>query len=55
MSMTEKKTEEKEELEWVPCIRYPVTFKDQTEALLDSGSEVNAMSQVFASQLGLKI
>ncbi len=49
--MTEKKTEE---LERVPCIRYPVTFQDQTEALLDSGSEVNAMSQAFALQLGLK-
>ncbi len=43
--MTDKKTEE---LERVPCIRYPVTFKDQTKALLDSGSEVNAISQAFA-------
>ncbi len=51
--MTDKKTEE--ELEWVPCIRYSVTFKDQTEALLDSGSKVNVMSQAFAQQLGLKI
>ncbi len=51
--MTDKKTEEK--LERVPCIRYSVTFKDQTEALLDSGSEVNAMSQAFEQQLGLKI
>ncbi len=50
--MTDKKTEE--ELERVPCIRYPVTFKDQTKALLDSGSEVNAISQAFAHQLGLK-
>ncbi len=50
--MTEKKTEE---FERVPCIRYLVTFKDHTKALLDSGSKVNAMSQVFASQLGLKI
>ncbi len=50
--MTEKKTEE---LELVPCIRYPVTFKDQTKALMDSGSEVNAMSQAFAQQLDLKI
>ncbi len=41
-------TEKTEELERVPCIWYPVTFKDQTEALLDSGSEVNAMSQAFA-------
>ncbi len=53
MPMTDKKTEEK--LEWVSCIRYPVTFKDQTEALLDLGSEVNAMSQAFTQQLGLKI
>ncbi len=45
MSMTDKKTEE---LELVPCIWYPITFKDQTEALLDSGREVNAMSQAFA-------
>ncbi len=51
-SMTDKKTEE---LELVPCIWYPVTFKDQIEALLDSGSKVNAMSQAFAQQLGLKI
>ncbi len=50
--MTDKKTEE---LERIPCIRYPVTFKDQTEALLDSGSEVNIMSQAFAQQLGFKI
>ncbi len=44
--MTDKKMEE--ELQWVPCIRYPVTFKDQIEALLDSESEVNAISQAFA-------
>ena len=48
--VTEKK---KEELERVPCIWYPVTFKNQTEALLDSKSEVNAISQAFAYQLGL--
>ncbi len=46
MSMIEKKTEEK--LEQVSCIWYPVTFKGQTEALLDSGSKGNAMSQTFA-------
>ncbi len=51
-SITDKKTEE---LEWIPCIRYPVTFKNQTKALLDSGSEINVMSQAFAQQLGLKI
>ncbi len=48
-------TEKMEELEWVPCIQYPVIFKAQTETLLDSGSKVNAMSQTFAQQLGLKI
>ena len=37
-------TEKKEELERVSCIWYPVTFKDQTKALLDLGSKVNAMS-----------
>ncbi len=51
--MTDKKTEE--ELEQVPYIWYPVTFKDQTEALLDLGSKVNAISQAFAHQQGLKI
>ncbi len=45
-SMTHKKTEE--ELERVSCIQYLVTFKDQTEALLDLESEVNAIGQVFA-------
>ncbi len=51
--MINKKTEE--ELERVLCIWYPIIFKDQTEALLDSESEINAMSQAFAQQLGLKI
>ncbi len=44
-----------EELERVPCIRYLVTFKNQIKALLDSESEVNAISQAFAHQFGLKI
>ncbi len=48
-------TDKTEELQWVLCIWYPVTFKDQIEALLDSGSKVIAMSQAFAQQLGLKI
>lgn len=45
-----------EALQRVPCIRYPVQFgRDQLEvqALLDSGSEVNAMTPTFASKLGL--
>ena len=51
--ITDKKIED--ELELIPCIWYPITFKDQTEALLDSGSKVNVMSQAFAQRLGLKI
>ena len=43
--MTNKKTEEK--LEQVLCIWYSVTFKDQTEVLLDLKSEVNTISQAF--------
>ena len=50
--ITDKKMEE---LERVSCIWYPVTFKDQTEALLDSENEVNAISQAFAQQRGFKI
>ena len=51
-SMTEKT---KEKLEWISCIRYPIIFKDRTEALFDSRSEVNVMSQAFVSQLDFKI
>lgn len=54
MSITKKKAEEKEKLEQVPCVQYFVTFKNQNEALLDSRSKVNIMSQTFASQIGLK-
>ena len=40
----------------VPCIHYPVQFqKKQVRALLDSGSEVNAMNPNYARKLGLKI
>ena len=52
MLMTGKK---EEELEQVPYIWYPVTFKDLTKALLDFESKVNAMNQAFAHQLGFKI
>ncbi len=54
MSMTEK-TEEMKELVLVLCIWYAVSFKDKIGALLDSKSEVNAISQAFAHQLGFKI
>ncbi len=54
MLMTNK-IEKTKELEWISYIWYFVISKDQTEALLDSRSEVNAMNQAFAYQLGLKI
>ena len=39
----------------VPCIHYPVWFQEeQVKALLDSGSEVNAMSPAYTKRLGLK-
>ena len=46
-------------LERVPCIHYPVRFQEDSEqqqqvrALLNSGSEVNAMSPAYAKKLGL--
>ena len=45
----------KEELKQVPCIQYLVTFKNQTEILLDLESKIKAINQVFASWLGLNI
>ena len=47
--------EKKEELEQVPYIWYFITFKDQTEAMLDLKSKVNAINQAFAHQLGFTI
>ena len=46
-------------LKRVPCIHYPVQFKDTdkapVQALIDSRSEVNAIYPNFAKQLGLPI
>ncbi len=44
-----------ESLQRVPCIRYPVRFqKNQAiRALIDSGSEANAMTPAYAAKLGL--
>ena len=40
----------------VPCIQYLVQFqKEQIKALLDSGSEVNAMNPDFAPKLSFKV
>ena len=44
-------------LEKIQCIHYPLCFRKSSadvEALLDLGSEVNAMTPAFASRLGLK-
>ena len=46
-------------LDRVPCIHYPVQFRKDKEgatirALIDSGSEVNAMTPAYAKQLGLR-
>ena len=49
----------KEALECVPCIHDPVQFKDTdkalVQALINSGSEVNAIHLFFVKQLGLPI
>ena len=46
-------------LDKVPCICYPVQFRKDKDkdilALLDSGSEVNAMTPAYAAHLGLKV
>ena len=45
-------------LDWVPCICYPIRFKKskvQVRALINSGSEVNAMTPKYVSKLSLKI
>ena len=42
----------------VPCIYYPLQFrkdkKETIQALIDSGSEVNAMTPAYAKKLGLR-
>ena len=55
--MTEASKEDVVALDRVPCIRYPIRFKKnevQVQALIDSGSEVNAMTLGYTSKLGLK-
>ena len=54
-SMTGPRTEA---LDCVPCIYYPVQFKkDTTEvrALIDLGSEVNAIAPAYTNKLGLRV
>ena len=56
--MTETSKEEHVSLERVPCIHYPLRFCKDTagiRGLIDSGSEVTAMSPAYASKLSLKL
>ena len=56
--MIEASQEDVVVLDWVFCIYYPIWFKKneiQVQALINSGSEVNAMTPGYASKLGLKI
>ena len=49
-------TDDSKKVVRVLCIHYPVWFQEkQVKALLNSGSEVNAMSPIFAQKLGLHI
>ena len=43
-------------LQRVPCVHYPIRFKKkEVQALIDSGSEVNAMTPAYAAKLGLGV
>lgn len=42
----------------LPCLRYPFRIRkdqDDTQALIDSGSEVNTMHPAYAAKLGLPV
>ena len=57
-SVTEASKEEHMTLGRVLCVHYPLRFwKDTADvrALIDSGSEVNAMTPAYASKLGLRV
>ena len=54
--MTKASQEDVVVLDWVPCICYPIrSKKNEIQALIDSGSKLNAMTQGYASKLGLKV
>ena len=53
-SVTETNKEDDVALQRVLYIHYPIWFKKkEVQALIDSGSEVNAMTPAYASKLGL--
>ena len=52
--MTETSKEDDVALQRVPCVYYLIWFKKkEVQTLIDSGSEVNAMTPTYASKLGL--
>ena len=55
--MTKTNKEDEVTLERVPCVHYLLHFRKDTvdmRALIDSGSEVNAMTPAYALKLGLR-
>ena len=55
--MTEISKEDEVAIERVPCVHYPLRFQKDTadvKALIDSGSEVNAMTPAYALKLDLR-
>ena len=54
--VTEASKEDDIVLDWVPCIFYPIWFKkNEVQALINSGSKVNAITPAYASKLGLQV
>ena len=54
--VTEASQEDVVTLNLVPCICYPIWFKkNKIQALIDSGSKVNAMTSGYVLKLGLKV
>ena len=56
LSVTETSKEDDVPLQKVPCVHYLIRFKKkEVQALIDSGSEVNAMTPAYASRLCLQV
>ena len=54
--MTETSKEDDVLLLRVPYIHYPIRFKKkEVQVLIDSDSELNAMTPAYASKLGLRV
>ena len=55
---TEASKKDEVVIERVPCIHYPLRFRKDpvgVRALINSGSEVNAMTPAYTSKLGLRV